>query len=495
MKALNLLAFDFGASSGRAVLGIFDGNRIVISAVHQFPNGPVTLTGHMYWDVLRFLGEIKEGLGKAAQTAGGKLASVGIDTWGVDYGLLDASGQLLGSPFHYRDARTAGMDDAAFSRMSKRDIFETTGIAFNPFNTLFQLLAMKLQQPGILAQASTMLFMPDLLSYFLTGVRLTEFTDASTSQLLDGRTRTWSRRLISAMEFPEDIFTDIQQPGSIRGSLLQEICDEVHVPRIPVVTVASHDTASAVAAVPAKGADHAYLSSGTWSLLGVESAVPVTDARALEWNFTNEGGFGGTVRLLRNVMGLWILQECKRHWESQGEEGGFDLLIDLAARSGPFRALIDPDNQMFYNPGDMPARVQEFCRKTGQDVPEERGQIVRCVLESLALKYRWVVDRLEELTNRRVGSLYLVGGGVKNTLLNQFTANAIGRTVVGGPSEATAVGNMLVQAVALGELGDLGDIRRVVRDSFPAMTFEPEDGDRWAEAYERFCNLLTIQPH
>ena len=493
MKALNLLAFDLGASGGRGILGRFDGERINVTTVHQFPNGPIETTGHLYWDVLRFLVELKEGLGKASMETDRKLDSVGIDTWGVDYGLLDSSGQLLGFPYHYRDARTTGMYEEAFKRLSKREIYERTGIAFNPFNTLFQLLSMKIYQPSLFDQAATLLFMPDLLSYFLTGVRLTEYTDASTSQLLDGRARTWSRETIRAMGIPEAIFTDIVQPGTVRGHLLPTFGDEVHLNHLPVVGVASHDTASAVVAVPAEGDSHAYLSSGTWSLLGVEAAMPVTDPRALEWNFTNEGGTGGVYRLLRNVMGLWILQECRRTWDAEGTTLDFSRMVELAQEAPAFSALIDPDDKSFYSPGDMPARIREYCRVTGQTVPSSHSAIVRIVLESLALKYRWVVDRLEELVGRRIESLYLVGGGVKNTLLNQFTADALQRPVHCGPPEATALGNLLIQALALGELGSISEIRQVVRNSFPVTVFEPRAHEAWGVAYDRFCRMLVTR--
>lgn len=493
MKTLNLLAFDFGASSGRAILGRFDGNRIAVTTVHQFPNGPVETTGHLYWDILRFLLELKEGLGKASIETARSLSGVGIDTWGVDYGLLDSSGQLLGFPYHYRDARTSGMYDAAFDRLSKQEIFRLTGIAFNPFNTLFQLLSMKVHQPALLEQAATLLLMPDLLSYLLTGVKMTEYTDASTSQLLDGRSRKWNAEIMKAMGFPERLFTDIQQPGTIRGTLLPDMSEEVRLQKLPVIAVASHDTASAVVAVPAEGDTHAYLSSGTWSLLGVEAKTPVMDPRALKWNFTNEGGAGGVYRLLRNVMGLWILQECKRTWDAEGSNLDFSDMVELAQNSPPFSALIDPDDSSFYSPGDMPARIRDYCRMTSQTLPANPSAIVRIVLESLALKYRWVVDRLEELVGRKIESLYLVGGGVKNTLLNQFTADALQRPVFGGPPEATALGNLLVQALALGELGSIAEIRQIVRVSFPTTTFEPRANEAWGEAYDRFCRLLNTQ--
>ena len=490
MKSLNLVAFDLGASSGRAILGTMSGNRLAIRPVHQFSNGPVDLNGHLFWDVLRFVSEIKEGLSRASSVASGSLASLGIDTWGVDYGLLDSSGQLLGVPFHYRDQRTAGMFDEAFRRMEKKKIFEYTGVAFQPFNTLFQLLSMRVNSPEILDQARTLLMMPDLLSYFLTGTKATEYTDASTSQLLDAGKRTWSTAIIEAMGFPHRIFTDIQEPGTVRGTLLASVANELRLASIPVIAVASHDTASAVVSVPSEGSDHAYLSSGTWSLLGVETAMPAVHEKALQWNFTNEGGFGGTYRLLRNVMGLWIVQECRRQWNAEGDPIGFEEMVEIAGQAAPLASFVDPDDGSFYNPGDMPIKVRQYCTNTGQRIPGSKGEIVRCVFESLALKYRWVVEKIEDITGRRIERLYLVGGGVKNQLLNQFTANALNRTVIGSLSEATAVGNLMVQAYALGEVSGVEQIREVVRNSFPTTTFLPQETNRWDDAYGRFSDLL-----
>jgi sugar (pentulose or hexulose) kinase len=492
MKTVNLLAFDLGASGGRGLLGRFNGSTIEITPIHQFPNGPVTIAGHLYWDVPRFFTEIQDGMLKAASLGVGPITSTGIDTWGVDYGLLDAEGELLGLPYHYRDARTGGMFEEAFRRMSREEIFRRTGVAFQPFNTLFQLLSMRISKNDLLERAATLLFMPDLLSYFLTGEKLTEYTEASTGQILDVAAKTWSRDVVEAMGFPEKIFTRIQPPGTVRGSLLAHIADSTRLGRIPVVAVASHDTASAVVAVPARGDDHAYLSSGTWSLLGVETREPLVSEEALRWNFTNEGGFEGRFRLLRNVMGLWIVQECRRSWDLEGMKASYDDLVAMAQRARPFVAAIDPDDALFYSPGEMPQKVQEYCRRTRQEVPGEPGEIVRVALESLALKYRWVLEKLETVIGRPVGTLYIVGGGVRNSVLNQFTANALKRPVVTGYSEATAAGNLLVQAFALGELRSLADIREVARRSFPTVTFEPSEAGPWDAAYGRFLSLLEV---
>ncbi len=494
MNALNLLAFDMGASSGRAMLGRFDGTKIQLQPVHSFPNGPVGITGHYYWDTLRLFSEIREGIAAGHRETGGSLAGIGIDTWGVDFGLLDADGELLGNPFYYRDERTSGMLDEAFKRMPKDQIFNWTGLAFQPFNTLYQLLAMKLQKPHLLEQAATLLFMPDLLAYFLTGEKATEYTDATTSQLTDARTRSWSADIRQAMEFPGQLFTLIQEPGTVRGRLLPALSEELKTDRSPVVAVASHDTASAVVAVPTEGDNSAYLSSGTWSLLGVETDDPVLSRSVLEWNLTNEGGFGGKFLLLRNVMGLWIVQECKRVWDGEAGAVGFDELVELGRRSKPFTALIDPDDALFYGRGNMPLQIQEYCAKTGQSAPQTHGEVVRTVCESLALRYRWTVEKLESVTGKKIQTLSIVGGGVRNALLNQFTANALNRTVIGGYAEATALGNLLVQAHALGELAGLADIRQVARASFPTTRYEPAESQAWDDAYQRFLKLLKASP-
>jgi rhamnulokinase len=490
MNGRDLLAFDFGASSGRAIRGSFDGTRLVCTTEHQFPNGPVEFQGHLYWDYLRFLVEIEEGIRRAVRSAGGPVSSIGIDTWGVDFGLLDRQGDLLGNPYHYRDRRTEGMFEEACARIPKEEIFRTTGIAFQPFNTLFQLLAMKLQKPEVLDKAGTLLMMPDLLAYALTGERGTEYTDASTSQLLDASARTWSKTILQAMGFPGEIFTPISAPGTVRGTLRGSMAEETGTGPVPVIAVAGHDTASAVVAVPLSGPRSAYLSSGTWSLLGLETETPCVDAASMQANLTNEGGFGGRIRLLRNVMGLWMVQECKREWEAAGDTVSYDDLVRKAEQSAAHVSFVDPDAHVFYAPGPMEQRIREFCRASGQKVPDGQGAIVRCIYESLALKYRWAVEQLERVTGSHVDELVIVGGGARNMLLNQLTANALKRPVVAGPSEATAIGNLLVQLHALGEAHGLAEMREIVRASFPVTRIEAKDGAAWDGAYERFLRLI-----
>jgi rhamnulokinase len=489
-RNVHILAFDFGASSGRAILGRYDGSTLTAEAVHQFPNGACDAFGHLYWDVLPYFNELKEGIRRGAQQVQGPLSSIGIDTWGVDYGLLDSTGELLGMPYHYRDTRTQGMFEAATARMSRDEIFRRTGVAFQPFNTLFQLLAMKLAKPDVLDQARTLLLMPDLLSYYLTGETAAEYTHASTTQILDVHSRTWCDPLIDAMKLPRGIFPEIQPPGTVRGILREEVCHEACVAALPVVAVASHDTASAVLAVPLRDEQSAYLSSGTWSLLGVESKSPVLGDHVRNWKFTNEGGFGDTYRVLRNVMGLWIIQECKREWNSHGDPVGFEELVELARKSRGLRSFIDPDDPAFYAPGEMTGRIEEFCRATGQPIPASQGEIVRLVLESLALRYRWAVERLEKILGYAISSLHIVGGGAKNALLNQFTANALQKPVWSGPGEATAIGNLLVQLHAIGEVHGVQQMRDLVRKSFPSQLFSPEGGGEWDEAYGRFLKIV-----
>ncbi len=491
MKKLNLLGFDFGASSGRAMLGVYDGKTLELTELHRFSNDPVMLNGRFVWDVQRLFFEMKAALLKAVR-AGIEVDGIGIDTWGVDFGLLDQNGALLGIPVNYRDARTDGMMEEAFKIVPKEKIFEKTGLAFMQFNTLYQLLAMKKAGDKTLEMADTLLFTPDLLAYFLTGEKATEYTIASTSQLIDPYTRDWAYDLIEQFSLPTKMLTKIQQPGAIRGYLLKQIADEVGMKQVPVIAVGSHDTASAVAAVPAKeGERFAYISSGTWSLLGAEITKPLSDVKVMEANYTNEGGINGTTRLLKNIMGLWMIQECKREWDRRADAVDFAGLVKLAEQAPAFKAVIDVDDARFLAPGDMPARIQQYCRETHQPVPEGRGEISRVIYESLALKYRWAIERLEkDLLGHEIDVLHIVGGGSKNEMLNRFTANAISRPVVAGPSEGTVIGNLLVQAMALGEIKSIPELREVVAASFENKTYLPEgDAAEWDKAYQRLLAL------
>ena len=491
MKTLNLLGFDFGASSGRAMLGTLEGEKLEIREIHRFSNDPVMLCGRFVWDVSRLVYEMKQALLKISHMDV-KVDAIGIDTWGVDYGLLDKNGHLLGLPVNYRDDRTLGMREKVRQIIPDAELFARTGLAYNQFNTLYQLYAMRAEGDPTLDAAADLLFMPDLLAYLLTGQKGTEYTIASTSEMINPYTRDWDRELLERLDIPTGMLGEVKLPGTVRGTLLPDIARECGVDEIPGIAVGGHDTASAMAAVPARDADFAYISSGTWSLLGAELQKPLCEEGVMNANYTNEGGVDGSIRLLKNIMGLWIIQECKREWDRRSDAMDFAGLVELAMGAQPFKVIIDVDDPCFLTPGDMPARIQEYCRKTGQPVPEGRGEISRVIYEGLALKYRWAIERLEkDMLGKSIKSLNIVGGGSKNALLNRFTAEAIKRPVIAGPSEGTVIGNLLVQAQALGAVGDIWDLRRVVEASFPTETFAPEtDGKAWDAAYERYLKLF-----
>lgn len=490
MNALNVLGIDLGASSGRAMLGTLEGKKLTIREIHRFLNEPVTLCGRFVWDMPRLFHEIKQALLKLSKS-GETVDAIGIDTWGVDFGLLDKNGHLLSLPVHYRDARTNGIPEKVRAIIPDEELFARTGIAFNSFNTLYQLYAMKEEGDPALESAQDLLFLPDLLAYFLTGRKGTEYTIASTSQLLNPFTRDWDRELMAKLGIPAHIFGEVKLPGTVRGTLLPEIAKECGVAEIPVIAIGGHDTASAVAAVPAQEKDFAYISSGTWSLLGAEVQEPLCTEGVMKANYTNEGGVDGSIRLLKNIMGLWIIQECKREWDRRGSETSFGELVELSMQAPAFKAILDVDDPCFLAPGDMPARIQAYCAKSGQPVPEGKGEISRVIYESLALKYRWAIERLEkDMLKKPIEALHIVGGGSKNALLNRFTAEAIKRPVIAGPDEGTIIGNLLVQAQALGAISGIRELREVVENSFPTKTFLPEtDGKAWDEAYQRYLKV------
>ena len=496
---LNFLAFDLGAESGRAMLGQFDGERLALSEIHRFANVPVALPDGLHWDVLRLWAEIKQGMALAARDHGADLAGLGLDTWGVDFALLDGAGELAANPHHYRDSRTDGMIEEAFRRVPRAAIFEQTGIQIMPINSLYQLLSMVIGRSPALDAARTFLTIPDLFNYWLTGRAACEFSNATTTQCYNprlsspagrGQVGGWARLLLGGLGIPTHIFPEIVPSGAVLGHLLPPVAEETGLSDLPVIAPACHDTGSAVAAVPAAGPGFAWISSGTWSVMGAELPAPVINARSLACNFTNEGGVCGAFRFSKNVMGLWLVQECRRTWARQGEEYSYDDLTRMAAQAGPFQAVIDPDYGEFLKPGDMPARIRAFCRATGQAAPESQGAIIRCLLEGIALKYRWVLERLEEMLGRRLDPIHIVGGGTQNRLLSQFTADATGRRVVTGPVEATAAGNVVVQAMALGHVASLDEGRAVVRNSFDVLTFEPGARSGWEEAYARLLALI-----
>jgi rhamnulokinase len=486
---LNFAAVDLGAENGRVMLGRFDGARLYLEEAHRFPNVPVQAVDTLYWDVLRLWGDIQQGLAVCARLTDGSVVSVGVDTWGVDFGLLGRDDQLLGNPVHYRDRRTEGLMAEAFQQAPRETIFERTGIQFLPFNTLYQLLALKMQGSPQLEVAERLLTMPDLLHFWLSGVKANEFTNATTTQCYDPRAGDWAWALLEQLDLPGRLFGAIVPPGTVLGSTRPALAAGLGLSGTQVIAPASHDTGSAVAGAPLSGANAIYLSSGTWSLMGVEMTQPVINERALSHNFTNEGGVGGTYRLLRNIMGLWLLQECRRAWASQGDEHPYAELVTLAAQAPAFGPLVNVGDARWLAPGDMPARIAAYCQETGQVAPDSKGAVVRCIFESLALEYRWVAERLEELTSRALSTIHVIGGGARNLLLNQFTADATSRQVIAGPVEATALGNVLVQALAGGHISSLAEGRDLVRRSFPVETYEPRPSDLWEAAYHRYLRL------
>lgn len=486
---LNFAAIDLGAESGRVMSGRFDGTSLTLEEAYRFANTPVRVHDSLQWDILRLWGDIKHGLALCAQKAGGPLASVGVDTWGVDFGLLGRDGHLLGNPVHYRDGRTKGMMDEAFRRVPRAEIFNCTGIQFMPINSLYQLLALTMRRAPALEAATTLLTIPDLLNFWLSGYQANEFSNATTTQCFNPRLGEWAWGMLDRLGIPTRIFGAVIQPGTMLGPVRPALAKELGLGRTPVIAPATHDTGSAVAAVPMQGREAIYLSSGTWSLMGVELPGPVINERSLAFNFTNEGGVAGTFRLLKNIMGLWLVQECRRAWASRGEDYSYAQLTQLAEQSPAFASLVVASDERFLAPGDMPARLGAFCRETGQVVPDSVGASVRCVLESLALEYRWVAERLDELTGQKLPVIHVIGGGAQNALLNQLTADATGRTVVAGPAEATALGNVLVQAIAGGHLASLAEGRALIRRSFPVQTFEPRSTAPWEAAYQRYLRL------
>jgi rhamnulokinase len=489
-KHLKMLAFDYGASSGRAILGVFDGGKLVLEEKYRFPNTPVMLHNSFYWDILRLFHEMKQGILKTSAEEGKTLRSIAVDTWGVDYGLLDKEGELLGNPFHYRDRRTDGMVESAGAILPQREIYERTGIQIQKFNTLYQLLALQKRRPELLERAERLLFIPDLFNYLLTGVSANEATIASTSQMIDPHSGTWDSGLLARFDIPGRLFSRPVKPGAVLGNTGPWIGAELNLESIPVVAAAGHDTADAVFSVPASRDDFAYLSSGTWSLLGIESARPLINDQTYKFNYTNEGGVFDTFRVLANIMGLWIYQECKRVWDVEPEALNFDELDQLAAAAPEFGALINPDDGRFYAPGHMPQKIVEFCRMTGQNDPAGKGGIVRCVMESLALKYRMAVEGLERIAGRELPVLHIVGGGCKNKVLCQLTADATGKPVLAGPVEATAIGNLLCQLIAHGEVRNLREARALAARSFPVAEYVPTASRaKWDEAYQRFSAL------
>lgn len=488
------LAVDLGASSGRVVAGLFDGKKLTLEEVYRFDNGGVHINGRMQWDLLHQWGHIQRGLRGAGKLYGKEVVSLGVDTWGVDFGLLGRNDEILGNPYHYRDSRTHGIFEKAFALAPKEEIFAQTGLQFMEFNTLYQLLAMKLGKSPLLDSATSFLMMPDLFHFLLTGEKGNEFTDVSTSQFYNPKKRTWATELLEKMGIPTHIFGQLLQPGTVLGGLRKEVAEETGLANAKVVLPGTHDTASAVMAVPAASTpgelpNWCYISSGTWSLMGVETPEPIINSRCYDLNFTNEGGVGNTTRVLKNIAGLWLVQECRRVWKADGHEYGWEELTRRASECTPLVSLINPDHPSFTAPKDMPEAIREYCKKTGQTVPNSEGAVIRAALESLALKYRLVLGYLEELTGKRLDTIHIVGGGTQNRLLCQMTADACNRTVIAGPVEATAIGNVMVQAITDGVVKSIAEARSLVKESFSVQKYTPRNVTLWNDAFGRFQKL------
>ncbi len=489
------LAVDLGASSGRVLAGLFDGRRLTLEEIHRFENGPVAASGRMYWDLLGLWSHIGQGLKAASARFGGQIASVGVDTWGVDFGLLGRNDELLGNPYHYRDSRTSGMFDKAFAVVSREQIFAETGLQFMELNTLYQFLAMKQQNSPLLDAAESMLMMPDLFHWLLTGEKANEFTDVSTTQMYNPVAKTWATGMLERFGLPTDLLGQIVPPGTNLGPVRADVAEATGLKGVQVVLPGTHDTASAVMAVPAASVpgavpDWCYISSGTWSLMGVEAAAPVVTDKCGQLNFTNEGGVGDTIRLLKNIAGLWLLQECRRIWKEQGNEFSWSDLVSKAEASPPLVSLIHPDDSRFVAPKNMPAAIQGYCDETGQMVPGPEGAVVRCIFESLALRYRQVLGWLRELTGATIQTIHIVGGGTQNRLLCQMAADACNCRVVAGPVEATAIGNVMMQAVSGGDVDSIAQARQVIRESFEAEEYTPQNTRPWDDAFLRFEKLV-----
>lgn len=483
-----VLAFDFGASSGRAIIGIFDGETIRLEEVHRFENTPVQMCGTLYWDLPRLFHEVKQGLVKAAQSGG--FDSLAVDTWGVDFGLIGKDGHLLELPVNYRDGRTSGMLEKAFERIGKEEFYNITGNQFMEINTVFQLLSLKLDRPDMLKSADSLLLMPDLFGYLLTGKKRAELSIASTTQMMNAAERRWSETVLDALGIPKNILPDICMPATELGALSEEICAELDIPAAKVISVCGHDTQCAAAAAPTEEDDFIFISCGTWSLFGTETNEPIISDKSANLNITNETGYGGKVTFLKNIIGLWLIQESRRQFRREGNEYSFADLEKMALECEPFKCFIDPDAPEFVPVGNIPERVREYCRKTGQPVPESVGEVMRCIYESLALKYRLSFDEIKECTGKEYRKIHLVGGGTKDGMLCRMTAAACNCDVVAGPIEATAYGNIAMQLIAEGAIPDIKTARRIIAKSDNVKLYAPENTEDWEKAYKRYIEIV-----
>ena len=486
-----LVAVDLGAQSGRVAVGRFDGERLGVTEVHRFPNVPVRVRDTLSWDILRVYRDVLDGLRAAAREAG-QVDSIAVDSWGVDFGLIDLKGRLVQNPVHYRDGRRARAMDGVLAQIPARELYDRTGIQLMPINTVFELGAMAAESDPALNAAETMLLIPDLVHYWLCGAATSEFSNATTTQCFDPHTGGWASDLLERIDVPARLLPDVVQPGTRLAPLSAAVVEETGLAGADVVAVATHDTGSAVAGVPFRQPGSVFISAGTWSLVGLEIQAPVITDAAFAANLTNEGGVGGTFRLLRNVTGLWLIHECRRVWAEEGRERSFDQLVALAKGAPALQSFIDPNDAAFDDPGDMASRVRAFCAHTGQPEPVDPGAVVRCILESLALKHAQTIDLLASVAGVSPQEIHVVGGGARNELLCRWTAEAAGLPVLAGPEEATLLGNMLVQAMALGEIASLAEGRELIRASVVPTAYEPQETSKWQEAKERFAGAVAL---
>jgi len=480
-----MVAVDLGAQSGRVALGSFDGALLSVDEIHRFPNIPVRVRGTLTWDVLRLYAGVLEGL-SAVGSNGGHVDSVAVDSWGIDFGLLDRMGRLVQNPVHYRDVRRTRSVEYVLARVAARELYERTGIQLIPINTVFELAAMVAEDDPVLEVAERMLLIPDLIHYWLGGVCATEFTNATTTQCFDPRAGTWALDLLERIGIRTSLFQDVVSPGTVLGPLGSDVAEATRLKGVRIVATATHDTAAAVAAIPLRHREAAYISAGTWSLVGLEVEQLLINDRTFAANLTNEGGIEGRVRVLRDIPGLWLLDECRRAWALEGKPHTIEELVAMASHAPAFRSLIDPDDPLFAQPGDIPGRVRQFCAKTSQKEPERPAEVVRCIVESLALKHAQTIRLLHEATGVSPSHVHIVGGGARNALLCSWTAEAAELPVVAGPVEATEIGNLIMQAIALGELSSLDEARDVVSASFPSTVYEPHASAQWEQVRERF---------
>ncbi len=490
MKTTNFFAVDLGATSGRTILGITRSGSIELRELNRFPNKIIETNGHFYWDFLSLYQSVIEGL-KIVAEEGIEIESIGIDTWGVDIVCFDKNGDILGNPYSYRDPYTTGAQEEFFKLVPKDEIYKSTGIQFMNFNTLFKLSAMKANNSTLLPITDKILFMPDALSYMLTGKMVTEYTIASTSQMIDAASRKFDKKLLETLGLKEENFGKFVFPGEIVGTLSESIQKQTGLGPIPVIAVAGHDTGSAVAAVPATDKNFAYLSSGTWSLMGIETEKPVINDESYQLNFTNEGGIEGTIRFLKNICGMWLLEKCRLEWGTISDENSYPQLIADAKEAGPFKCFINPDAPIFANPDSMVKAIHDYCEATSQFVPKTKAEITRCIFESLAMRYKQVLGNLQHFATFPIEKLHVIGGGSKNAMLNQFTASALGIPVIAGPTEATAIGNVMVQAKASGLYSDIQSMRDSISNSISLVEYLPEDKESWEENYSRYLSVFT----